>query len=138
MGDDGGVARHQGDDELNFSEDCTLRVCVRKRPIFRHEVKNGEFDVVTCMDDATSSMQLAVVHDARMHADMRRMLMRHNTFSFDKVFSETADNDEVYRRAALTSGLHGYSARRICDHMHVRADGFRKDVHDERDLYASR
>ena len=26
--------------------------------------------------------------------------MRHNTFSFDKVFSEMADNDEVYRRAA--------------------------------------
>jgi hypothetical protein len=43
---------------------------------------------------------VAVVHDARMHADMRRQLMHHNEFLFDRVFSEIATNDEVYLEAA--------------------------------------
>ena len=42
------------------------------------------------------------VHDARMHADMRRQLMNHHEFIFDRVFNEKADNDEVYAGTAAT------------------------------------
>lgn len=44
--------------------------------------------------------RVALVHDARMHADMRRELMHHNEFLFDRVFGESANNDEVYLEAA--------------------------------------
>ena len=62
---------------LNFGDDSSsnVRVLVRKRPIFQHEVDGHEFDVATCMDD-----QNMTIHDTRMHADMRRMLLTNNNF----------------------------------------------------------
>ena len=83
---------------LNFGEDTTsnVRVLVRKRPIFQHEIDGHEFDVATCIDDRNIT-----IHDTRMHADMRRMLLTNNNFEFDGVFDEWASNDEVYASAAL-------------------------------------
>ena len=37
-----------------------------------------------------------VIHDARMHADMRHMFLNHQDFAFDDVFDDNADNDAVY------------------------------------------
>lgn len=71
-----------------------LRVCVRKRPLFPHERAQGEFDALTGFPGRI------VVHDARMHADMRRMFMSHHDFAFDEVFDETANNEAVYARTA--------------------------------------
>ena len=76
-------------------EEGTIRVCVRKRPIFKDEIKGSEFDVLTCMHD-----KLITVHDARMHADMVRQLMNHHEFLFDRVFDAKAGNDEVYQGTA--------------------------------------
>lgn len=39
-------------------------VCVRKRPLFMHEVERGDFDVVTCCP----SRAAVCVHDGRMQA----------------------------------------------------------------------
>mmetsp|Transcript_20587 Transcript_20587/g.71211 ORF Transcript_20587/g.71211 Transcript_20587/m.71211 type:complete len:947 (+) Transcript_20587:93-2933(+) len=75
-------------------EDRFVRVCVRKRPIFKHELEQGEFDVVTCLPGRV------VVHDARMHADMTNMFVNHHDFAFDEAFDETVGNDEVYDRTA--------------------------------------
>ena len=75
-----------------------MRVCVRKRPIFPHELKQGEYDVVTCLLQRGAAK--IVVHDARMHSDMRHMFINHNTFSFDAVFGEAASNRQVYLEAA--------------------------------------
>ena len=72
-----------------------LKVCVRKRPIFKTELQGKEFDVLT-----VTHGKLMTVHDARMHADMRRQLMNHHEFIFDRVFNEKADNDEVYAGTA--------------------------------------
>lgn len=71
-----------------------VHVCVRKRPIFKHELDQGEFDVVTCLPARV------VVHDARMHPDMVNMFMNHHDFTFDETFGETADNDTVYAGTA--------------------------------------
>jgi len=68
----------------------SLRVCIRKRPLFSHEREQGEFDVITCLP------RRVVVHDARMHPDMVRLFMNHHDFVFDEAFGETADNDMVY------------------------------------------
>jgi hypothetical protein len=49
-----------------------VKVCVRKRPIFEHERRAGEFDVLTASDEGI------VVHDARMHPDMLHLHMHHH------------------------------------------------------------
>ena len=72
-----------------------VRVVVRKRPIFEHEIDGHEFDVATCLDARN-----VTIHDTRMHADMRRMLLTNHSFEFDGVFNEWATNDEVYESAA--------------------------------------
>jgi kinesin family protein 2/24 len=75
--------------------DLNIRVFVRKRPIFKHELDNSEFDVCSCIGDQT-----VVIHDARMHMDMKKMLMNHHEFQFDRVFGENATNDFVYAQSA--------------------------------------
>jgi kinesin family protein 2/24 len=72
-----------------------VHVCVRKRPLFESEVQKGDYDTVTVQRGTQ-----IVVHDGRMKPDMRNMFMRHTQFSFDHVFSEAADNDEVYAGTA--------------------------------------
>ena len=82
-----------------------VRVVVRKRPIFKHEQDGHEFDVVSCLEGRT-----AVIHDTRMHADMRRMLITNNAFAFDGVFHERATNEMVYQSAAkplVKEAVHG-------------------------------
>ena len=74
--------------------DQNIRVCVRKRPIFKHEIEDFEFDVVSAIGG-----RLAVIHDGRMHTDMRRQFMNHHQFLFDQVFDEKTNNDDVYRSA---------------------------------------
>ena len=57
-----------------------LKVVVRKRPIHRAELKSLEFDVCTA-----ANAHMVAVHDARMHSDMRHLLMHHHEFVFDQV-----------------------------------------------------
>lgn len=71
-----------------------VQVCVRKRPIFPHELREGEFDVITCLPGRV------VVHDARMHPDLVNMHMNHHDFIFDETFGEATGNDEVYAATA--------------------------------------
>jgi hypothetical protein len=75
--------------------DGNIKVFVRKRPIFKHETDNFEFDVATCVTDKT-----IVIHDCRVGADMRKQLIHHNTFEFDTVFNEFIDNEIVYENTA--------------------------------------
>ena len=75
--------------------DGNIRVFVRKRPIFSHETAAFEFDVATCLGDNSIT-----IHDARMHNDMKRQIMHHHQFQFDRVFSERASNEQVYAQSA--------------------------------------
>lgn len=80
--------------EAGERDERFMRVCVRKRPIFDHELKEHEFDVVTCLEGRV------VVHDARMQADMIQMYTNHHDFIFDGAFGEEAGNREVYEGTA--------------------------------------
>jgi kinesin family protein 2/24 len=88
-------ARNKGSPAEDDWSDGNIKVFVRKRPIFKHELDAYEFDVVTCTSDNT-----IVVHDARMHNDMKRQLMNHHEFQFDRTFGENVRNDEVYNATA--------------------------------------
>ena len=80
---------------LNWSNG-NVRVCVRKRPIFPREVQGDEFDVAFCPE----SRKNIIIHDARMHSDMKRQYIDNYEFGFDRVFDETTSNQSVYQVAA--------------------------------------
>ena len=71
-----------------FMQRC--KVAVRRRPIFPHELTQGEFDVVTC------GRSHLVIHDCRMHADCRRLFVSHHTFRYDRVYDERTSSRDVY------------------------------------------
>ena len=81
-----------------------VRVFVRKRPLFEHERARGEFDCVTVpnppapltAEDATE----IVVHNCQMHADLKRMFVKHSAFDVTRAFGENAGSEEVYETAA--------------------------------------
>ena len=105
------MAANDGKSLTATGNEALIQVCVRKRPIFPHEISSSEFDVVTCcyinrdvnssgkMDPCVArSMNSVIIHDARMHSDMKRMYLDHHNFVFHKVFDEKAENDEVKMR----------------------------------------
>jgi hypothetical protein len=84
----------RGHRNLSWDGDQCVRVCVRKRPIFKQELVESEFDVVSVL-----SNKKVIIHDARMHSDMKRQFMNNHEFDFDVAFDETSDNEEVYKCA---------------------------------------
>ena len=85
------MTRGSSDPPADISKESKIRVYSRKRPIFKREIDDGEFDCVTCLDDG-----IIVVHDARMKNDMIHMMMKHNEFKFYHTFNENATNENVY------------------------------------------
>ena len=91
-------------------QDGNIKVYIRKRPIFKHELTSYEFDVISCKEsisrnqngsscsssDNSSIMESIIVHDCRMHADMKRQIINHHEFQFNKVFDEYTTNPDIY------------------------------------------
>lgn len=84
----------QDTNRLQRWQDGDIKVFVRKRPIFNHELANGEFDVISCISNHV------IIHDARMHSDMKRQILNHHEFEFDYVFSDQVNNSTVYQQSA--------------------------------------
>ncbi|XP_041371129.1 uncharacterized protein LOC121384701 [Gigantopelta aegis] len=76
------------------SSDDRIRVCVRKRPLTRKEVKGHDPDIVEA-DDAT----VVIVNEPKQAVDLTAFTLQHE-FVFDEVFGETCTNEDVYLRAA--------------------------------------
>ena len=92
----GGAPPGVGDLERNpliHDPGDALRVAVRRRPFFKHELDQGEFDVVSC------ETRKITVHDCRLYPDCRRMYVEHKSFRFDRVYNEQADSLEVYNES---------------------------------------
>eukprot|EP00941_MAST-03F_sp_MAST-3F-sp1_P003124 g3124.t1 len=69
-------------------------VFVRVRPLLQHEKDKKEWCAVT------TGMAGCVLHDARMHADMKRKFMHHRHFmSFERVFGPETQNEDVYKHS---------------------------------------
>lgn len=81
--------------------------CIRKRPLFEKEFKNGEFDVISCSGNEI------IVHDARMHANMKDMLMTHHSFNFYRVFNENCNNMQVYKELIQPLVLSSFTSSRF-------------------------
>jgi kinesin family protein 2/24 len=86
-------------DAKTSSSDTTKMISVyaRKRPLFERETSKGEFDVVTV---GASKPNEIVVHNCQMHADLKRMFVKHGTFSLHgRAFDEDVEEIEVYETA---------------------------------------
>ena len=77
-------------DPLIHAPGDALRVAVRRRPFFKHELDQGEFDVVSC------ERRRITVHDCRLYSDCRRLYIEHKSFRFDRVYDEQASSADVY------------------------------------------
>ncbi|KAK3098721.1 hypothetical protein FSP39_022400 [Pinctada imbricata] len=71
-----------------------IKVCVRKRPLNKREVKSGETDIATAESTTTLTIE-----EPKVAVDLTAYTMEHE-FIFDEVFDETCSNEDVYIRAA--------------------------------------
>ena len=74
----------------------SIYVFARKRPMFDPEKKRGEYDVVSVKRGS-----VAVVHNCQMHADLKRMFVKHCSYDLSGgVFDDKSQEHDVYARAA--------------------------------------
>ncbi|KAI9014188.1 P-loop containing nucleoside triphosphate hydrolase protein [Hyaloraphidium curvatum] len=71
-----------------------IRVCVRKRPLNRKELKRKETDITAIL-----GRRNLIINEPKTKVDLTKYIEQHS-FIFDEVFDETHGNDEVYRRTA--------------------------------------
>ncbi|KAI8619613.1 P-loop containing nucleoside triphosphate hydrolase protein [Chytriomyces sp. MP71] len=83
-----------GQGSSNSSLSDRIRVCVRKRPLNKKELKLNQTDVCTALDRRT-----LVVNEPKVKVDLTKYVEQHE-FTFDEVFDMDSTNDEVYRRSA--------------------------------------
>jgi hypothetical protein len=79
-------------DELPGVQEERIKVCVRKRPLFKKETERGDSDVL--VTDNNSHMQ---VLEPKVKVDLTKYTEEHD-FYFDEVLDETASNQQVYAR----------------------------------------
>jgi len=84
-----------------------VRVYIRKRPLFEHEERLGEFDVVSVKGE-----QQVVIHNCLTKADLRSLYVSHMGFQFTEAFNEAATNDDIYSRCAAPA-VHHVSAGQV-------------------------
>jgi hypothetical protein len=71
-----------------------IRVCVRKRPLNKNELRRGESDITELAGKRT-----LVINEQKTKVDLTRYIERH-AFTFDDVFDSNITNEEVYKRTA--------------------------------------
>jgi len=78
-----------------------VRVFMRKRPLFEHEIAAEEFDVVT----VRGGIQV-VIHSCLTKADLKSLYVSHMGFQFAHAFDEGASDDDVYAQCAAPAVEH--------------------------------
>ncbi|KAJ3389948.1 Kinesin-like protein kif24 [Lobulomyces angularis] len=72
-----------------------IRVCVRKRPLSKKELKRNETDIAT-----VHSRRSLTINEPKVKVDLTKFIEQHN-FVFDEVFDCNCTNEDVYKRTAL-------------------------------------
>ncbi|KAJ3252541.1 Kinesin-like protein kif24 [Chytriomyces hyalinus] len=82
-----------GNSRVDLSD--RIRVCVRKRPLNKKELRTNQIDVATVSDRRT-----LIVNEPKVKVDLTKYVEQHE-FTFDEVFDCDCTNDDVYRRSAF-------------------------------------
>mmetsp|Transcript_20916 Transcript_20916/g.47485 ORF Transcript_20916/g.47485 Transcript_20916/m.47485 type:complete len:1287 (-) Transcript_20916:30-3890(-) len=90
----GSLYEDDDDSECSVDEDMRIRVVVRKRPMSKFEKTNDEVDVI----QPVGGRGKLFVHQPRTRVDLSKEVET-LPFAYDHVFTETANNFKIYRRA---------------------------------------
>lgn len=74
----------------SFADSMKISVCFKKRPVFHHELADGEIDVVSVTNPKI------IIHDCRFKVDGVTKTIENNDFKFDNAFDEHDTNEELY------------------------------------------
>lgn len=77
----GGFKKKKNVEKGDPSSQSGVRVYMRKRPLFSYESDRGEFDVVTVPVEDKNRSSSILIHNCKMHADMKRCLMKHTRYA---------------------------------------------------------
>ncbi|GAB5359119.1 hypothetical protein AAMO2058_000517300 [Amorphochlora amoebiformis] len=89
-----------------------IRVCVRKRPLTKKDLRMGglgALDVITCA--CTDRSQIAVVHEPKQKVDLSKYMENH-PFKFDQVLDEKCNNEIAYQCTAAPLVSHVFKGKR--------------------------
>jgi kinesin family protein 2/24 len=73
-----------------FADLMKISVCFKKRPIFHHELADGEIDVISVTNPKI------IVHDCRYKVDGVTKTIENTEFKFDNAFDDVETNEELY------------------------------------------
>lgn len=73
-----------------FADMMKISVCFKKRPVFHHELADGDIDVVSVVNPKI------VVHDCKYKVDGVTKMIDNNEFKFDNSFGDDQTNEELY------------------------------------------
>jgi len=90
----GGATLSRGNKNSNVDLTDKIRVCVRKRPLNKNELRRGESDITELAGKRT-----LVINEQKTKVDLTRYIERH-AFTFDDVFDSNITNEDVYKRTA--------------------------------------
>ena len=72
-------------------ENSKISVIIRKRPLSKKEISNGEIDCITCINPKI------IVHECKMKIDGITKYLDDNEFYFDNTFGENETTEDVYK-----------------------------------------
>ena len=73
-----------------FADQMKISVCFKKRPVFHHELAEGEIDVVSVVNPKI------IVHDCKFKVDGITKTNENTDYRFDNSFDEHESNEELY------------------------------------------
>ena len=73
------------------TENSKISVIIRKRPLSKKEISNGEIDCITCINPKI------IVHECKMKIDGITKYLDDNEFYFDNTFGENETTEDVYK-----------------------------------------
>ena len=73
-----------------FADQMKISVCFKKRPIFQHELADGDIDVVSVRNPKI------FVHDCKYKVDGVTKCIENTEFKFDNSFNESESIEELY------------------------------------------
>ena len=73
------------------SEKTSICICVRKRPLFPKEMKQGEIDSVSCANPYIT------IHEPKVKVDGITKYIQDHQFIFDNTFSHQEESHDIYQ-----------------------------------------
>ncbi|OQR96409.1 kinesin-like protein [Achlya hypogyna] len=88
--------REQDHQELSHTSkgEMKITICVRKRPVNKREIRNKDYDCITCWHPKV------IIHDCKLKVDGITKYLDSNAFAFDHSFDENTSNTTVYKYTA--------------------------------------